>query len=65
MSAFRLAPLVVLLALLFHCSLCQTTYTVSFDTVRRYFPSYNLGYVLSGYTVMLNLTTQATQTTFD
>lgn len=65
MSSTRIAALALLVAVLFVGSQAQTTYVYNFDSIRRHIPSYNLGYILSGYTVMLNLTTQGSATNFN
>ena len=37
-----------------------TTYQYTFDTISRYNPSYSLGYIPGGYTVMVNMSTTGT-----
>lgn len=64
MSSSRLTLAFVVLGLLLVACQSQTTYVYNFDTIRRFAPSYNLGYILSGTTIMLNLTTNANTVNF-
>lgn len=64
MSSSRLTLAFVVLGLLLVACQSQTTYVYNFDTIRRFKPSYNLGYILSGTTIMLNLTTNANTVNF-
>lgn len=64
MSSTRITTLALLLAVLLVASHTQTTYVYNFDSIRRNIPSYNLGYILSGYTVRLDLSTQGSANDF-
>lgn len=64
MSSTRFFTFIVLLGMLLVASQAQTTYLYTFDSLRMNSPSYSLGYILSNYTVMLNLSTPGTTTGF-
>ena len=49
--------LISLLCLLMIGSQATNTYVYTFDTVRRYYSWYSLGYVLSAHTVKISMTT--------
>lgn len=65
MASISLLVLTILLALFLAPSQTLTTYVYTFDSISGYKPTYNIGYILAGHTVMLNLTTQGTDTNFD
>lgn len=67
MSVSRLSLILAILGLLLVASQAgattASTYYSTFDTIRRYSPSYQLGYLLAGHTVMVNFTTPGTTLT--
>lgn len=57
MSYSRLPLAFLVLGLLLVSSQGLTTYVYNFDTLFKYSPYYDLGYLLSGNTIMLDLFT--------
>ncbi len=64
MNSTRFLTFIVLLGMFLVASQAQTTYLYTFDSLRMNIPSYSLGYILSNYTVMFNLSNPGTATGF-
>ena len=56
----RFLLICVVAVLLLGGAKCQSSYSSSFNTIEKYQPMYNLGYITSGYTVMANLSSPGT-----
>jgi len=50
----------IIILTLIVCFNCQTTYSASFDAYRTNKPSYALGFINNGTTIMVNFTTPST-----
>lgn len=60
MSCSRLPLAFLILGLLLVSSQSLTTYVYNFDTLTKYTPVFDLGYIMSGTSIMLNVSTSST-----